>query len=58
MRGTQGPMWQNQSKADTLATERAAHEACDTHHGKRGDDDSKSSQPAREADDSDRKGGY
>ncbi len=30
-RGAQGPMSQNRPKGDTLAKERAAHEACESH---------------------------
>lgn len=41
MRGNQGPMPQNIRKTDTLAVERAAHEACESKDYERREDESK-----------------
>ncbi len=61
MRGTQGPMAQNRPKSDTMATERQAHEACES-NDKRGSMHGKShgssAKPMSKKSDSDRAGGY
>lgn len=61
MRGAQGPMAQNRPKSDVLATERAAHEACDSQHSRGSMHGTPLPKPTHQGKDdmaTERKGGY